>query len=318
MPPVTRLSILVLLLAMTTMESVSGHVGASAAVGGSTCDGVPATIVGTNEADVLRGTPGPDVIVALRGDDEVAALDGDDLVCGGPGIDLIELGRGEDTAWGGADRPSPGQEGDQIRPGPGDDVVHGGIAPDEAPGTERRADWVLYSSAERAVTVTLPGSGVAGTARGQGDDVLEGIFSVVGTKHDDTIVAGAESHVVSGQAGKDVLTVDSDEGAVRGGLGDDVIRGGEFVYGGYGDDRIIRARNDAFGGYGDDVFIGSHLRNEFYGYKGNDRVRGRGGRDYLMGHDGDDLLIGGKGRDQADGGRGRDTCVAEVREACEA
>ena len=282
-----------------------------------TCDGVPATIVGTDEADVLRGTPGDDVIVALNGADEITALGGDDLVCGGRGVDFIDLGFGDDTVWGGPDGFFRGLEGDQIIPGPGDDVVHGGPAPDEPVGNDRHEGRVLYTDAARAIDASLPGHGAEGTVVGQGHDVVEGIYSIVGTAYDDTIVAGAETDVVRGLEGDDTIVVDATEGEVYGGNGDDVLRRGWFVFGGRGDDRIVHAGNDAFGQDGDDLMVGTPDRNEFYAGAGNDRVRARGGRDYVLADRGDDVVLGGPGRDEVDGGRGDDRCRAEQVRACE-
>ncbi len=70
----------------------------------ASCAGRPATIVGTNDADVLIGTPGPDVIAARGGDDIVWGRGGDDVICGGDGSDWIVPGPGEsrvDPALGG-------------------------------------------------------------------------------------------------------------------------------------------------------------------------------------------------------------------------
>jgi hypothetical protein len=69
-----------------------------------TCAGRIATIVGTNDADELRGTSGDDVIAALRGDDSVQGRGGDDLVCGGKGRDDVAGGRGDDFLRGGSGR----------------------------------------------------------------------------------------------------------------------------------------------------------------------------------------------------------------------
>jgi hypothetical protein len=44
-----------------------------------TCQGVPATKVGTANGETITGTPGRDVIAALGGDDTIDALGGDDL-----------------------------------------------------------------------------------------------------------------------------------------------------------------------------------------------------------------------------------------------
>ena len=47
-----------------------------------TCEGAEATIVGTEENDVLVGTMDVDVIVGLGGEDEISGKGGDDLICG--------------------------------------------------------------------------------------------------------------------------------------------------------------------------------------------------------------------------------------------
>ncbi len=93
----------------------------------ATCEGQPATIVGTEGADDLVGTSGPDVIVGLGGDDRIDALAGEDVVCGGAGDDTILGGRRVDRLVGGAgdDWIEP-EEGDDVvvwRPGHGTDVV---------------------------------------------------------------------------------------------------------------------------------------------------------------------------------------------------
>ncbi len=83
------------------------------------CAGQPATIVGTDKDDKIRGTAGPDVIVPRGGDDVVRALGGKDLVCGNGGGDLLLGGRGDDKLL--------GQRGDDVlRGGPGKDVLRGG------------------------------------------------------------------------------------------------------------------------------------------------------------------------------------------------
>src|SRR3972149_9970102 len=80
----------------------------SAAPGGGaqpvTCGGLvelPATIVGTEDDDVITRTAGDDVISGLGGDDVIYALDGNDVVCGGPGDDVIYGGPGADDPAGG-------------------------------------------------------------------------------------------------------------------------------------------------------------------------------------------------------------------------
>lgn len=85
------------------------------------CLSSPATIVGTQQGDVLLGTPGPDVIVARGGDDLLLGRGGDDLLCGGAGEDTARGGPGSDRLAGGAG-------GDDLTGGPGADTcLSGGV-----------------------------------------------------------------------------------------------------------------------------------------------------------------------------------------------
>jgi Ca2+-binding RTX toxin-like protein len=61
------------------------------------CEGLPATLTGTDGNDNLLGTAGDDVIVALGGNDLVDGAGGDDIVCGGDGADVVNGTRG--VAW---------------------------------------------------------------------------------------------------------------------------------------------------------------------------------------------------------------------------
>jgi len=69
------------------------------------CNGKPATVVGTLGNDVLIGTPANDVIVALGGNDSIAGHGGNDTICGGNGNDTLYGGNGDDwlSGDGGAD-----------------------------------------------------------------------------------------------------------------------------------------------------------------------------------------------------------------------
>lgn len=91
------------------------------------CNGVRATIVGTNGNDVLTGTNGVDVIFAGRGNDRIRALEGDDIICAGFGDDNIDAGPGNDTVYAG-----PGA--DAVFGRTGDDAVNGGHGHDNIEG----------------------------------------------------------------------------------------------------------------------------------------------------------------------------------------
>ena len=78
------------------------------------CNGLPATIVGTDGNDYLVGTPGIDVIHGVAGNDTIFGLGGNDIICGGLGRDKLYGGSGDDKLYGDA----------------GNDVLKGGAGKD--------------------------------------------------------------------------------------------------------------------------------------------------------------------------------------------
>ena len=100
-----------------------------------TCNGLAATIVGTEGRDPaegtkpyqpLTGTSGRDVIVALGGDDGVYGGAGNDVICGGPGKDLLDGGAGKDTLLGQAGSDLLNGDGGNRADAPGKDRCEGG------------------------------------------------------------------------------------------------------------------------------------------------------------------------------------------------
>jgi Ca2+-binding RTX toxin-like protein len=89
------------------------------------CNGLTATIVGTEGRDRLIGTPGPDVIVGQDGDDTVIGNRGNDVICGGDGWDSLTGGQGKDTLLGqaGRDNLSGGNGKDRCAGGKGNDLT---------------------------------------------------------------------------------------------------------------------------------------------------------------------------------------------------
>lgn len=85
-----------------------------------TCNGLTATIVGTEGDDILAGTDGNDVVMGLGGRDIIVLAGGDDTVCAGKGADYVTGGSGNDTIFG----------------GPGDDILLGGDGDDQVRGEE--------------------------------------------------------------------------------------------------------------------------------------------------------------------------------------
>jgi Ca2+-binding RTX toxin-like protein len=96
-----------------------------------TCDGLPATKVGTAAAETLNGTAGVDVIHGLGGNDGVQGLGGNDTLCGGLGNDRLAGAGGNDRMF--------GQGGaDNLDGGAGTDSCDGGSGTDTASTCETR------------------------------------------------------------------------------------------------------------------------------------------------------------------------------------
>jgi Ca2+-binding RTX toxin-like protein len=285
-----------------------------------TCQGVPATIVGTPEGRVV-GTAGDDVIVS-GGAWSVKAGDGDDLVCippmegellgnvvdvdAGAGDDTVvsegdrnnsdvTLGPGVDTFRGGGweDRIEAGFE-DTVVADRGDDFVNYSIEPGESlPDTvgttvsTRRSGWIKVTAPGRRIAI----DGKAGEIRVDGQVV--NTFGI-----SPRMLFGVAQRVeLVGSSGVDRLAVGPC------GLG--------VVTGRGGDDDILHIRDDALRKEKCDP------RMRVDGGGGKDTIRGTVNADVLRGGGGNDWIKGRKGKDLAVGGSGRDTCFAERTRSCE-
>jgi hypothetical protein len=110
--------------------------GFSAPLLAETCNGLTATIIGTDGDDVIVGTNKMDVIVGLGGDDLINGKGGEDVICAGDGDDIVNGGNGGDTIFGGADDDQlNGEKGDDnINAGIGHDAIYGGKGTDVCDG----------------------------------------------------------------------------------------------------------------------------------------------------------------------------------------
>ena len=88
--------------------------------------------MGTNRADVLKGTAKRDVIVAKGGADIIVGLGGNDIICAGPGNDRVAGQAGHDRIAGqaGADRLFGGGGVDRLMGNAGTDFLAGQAGPD--------------------------------------------------------------------------------------------------------------------------------------------------------------------------------------------
>lgn len=104
------------------------------------CGGRMATLVGTEDDDVINGSSGRDVIAGLDGDDVIRGLGANDVLCGGRGSDRLAGGRGDDRLGGGTgdDRLRGGIGRDRLNGGSGQDLCLGGPSRDSTSRCETR------------------------------------------------------------------------------------------------------------------------------------------------------------------------------------
>lgn len=119
-----RFGVAATLLVASTLVAAPDTVGAQDTV---TCNGVPATIVGTEGNDVLLGTEGNDVIVGLGGNDTIRGFGGADIICGDNGRDKLFGGRGTDIIFG-------GKKNDVVKGDGGPDLLYGNQGHDRVIG----------------------------------------------------------------------------------------------------------------------------------------------------------------------------------------
>ena len=150
--------------------AMAGGAGVSAAQPSLTCNGLPATIVGTNGDDTLNGTPGSDVIVGLGGNDTIDGFGGADSICGGNGDDSINGDNFEDGFAGGADTIFGDNGNDFIAGLGGNDTIHGGNGGDIVIGGPGR-DAVHGDRGNDFVFGNFGNDTLTGD---QGDDFLNG------------------------------------------------------------------------------------------------------------------------------------------------
>ena len=264
-------------------------VAAPASAVGETCDGRPATQVGTAGNDVLIGTSGDDVMVGLDGDDLIHGLLGNDTLCGDAGSDTVVGREGNDRLFGGLDGAVGG---DVLWPGSGDDYIDAGWDPvrmeyDGIPvdtlaysdlalpaGTGVRVDLTAGTTVKPAGTDQIVVSGVLAVLATPGPDVL------IGSPNPDVLVGRGGVDLIQGGAGPDNLIAATSSGSsivippgdgadvVDGGPGDDHMDtglGGGTARGGEGNDSITVRRASAMisvsGGAGEDFIDARAVSN---------------------------------------------------------
>ena len=190
----------------------------------SSCNGVPATIIGMAPGPIT-GTNGNDVIVGTTGADQIVGLGGDDIICAGAGNDQVIAGDGNDTlVW------NPGDGNDVVEGQAGSDTlqVNGSNASetidisangarvrffrDVAAATmdvddTERVDYHAFGGADTITVGNLAGTSVATVT-----------LNLAGSLNDTTGDGQADTVIVNGTANPDTVTIAGDAGslAVRG------------------------------------------------------------------------------------------------------
>jgi Ca2+-binding RTX toxin-like protein len=171
----------------------------------------------------IEGTNGDDFIIGSSGNDTIRAKYGKDTVCAGAGEDIVYGGGLDDYLYGegGNDELFGELQDDKLHGGSGRDLLVGGHGVDEMFGEEGN-DWLRggtnkdvydggmnendndvasfvtatpsgsHAGGVNGVVVNLSGETQAGVlaheARGEGNDEVKGIESVVGSPFNDVIV----------------------------------------------------------------------------------------------------------------------------------
>ena len=222
-----------------------------------------------------------------------------DALFGGLGVDVLRAGAGFDG-------PLIG-DGD-------DDVIDGG----------RDGGTVSFLFASEGVIVDLS----LGTATGEGQDVVSGVTSVIGSRFDDLIIGTDGNNRLEGEDGDDAVQSFSGDDLLVGGPGNDRLEGGDgsrdearfrtarlsvdvdLTAGtavGQGADTLVGVEDVSGSAFGDFLY-GDAAANALTGWDGDDVISGLAGDDYLQGEQGGNTL---------DGGDGDDTCADGKVVACE-
>ena len=212
------------------------------------------TIIGTENDNVLRGTPAPDLINALAGNDWIVPGTGYDTVDGGAGIDMVSYSEcttslriiqgdvgmrafvgGDTDVLTNVERVTGTSQNDaffftdgQARGLGGQDMFH---AAGDGTGTYDGGagrDTLSYVQADAGVEASFfRGKGWGGDAAG---DRYSGIEDLIGTNHADQLWGDTANNRIEGRHGDDTIT---------GAGGDD------YILAGVGTDKILYSGNRA-------------------------------------------------------------------------
>lgn len=172
---------------------------------------------GSNNGERFITRGANDTLNGRGGDDELFAGDGDDIVQGGGGNDLLHGGAGNDQLIGG------------LLPNEIDTASYANARYNGEEGELEAGDF-------GSVTVDLATGRASGA---QGNDTLENIDNVIGSKSGDMLMGNAGDNALSGGEGDDTLEGREGNDVLLMGAGADVARGDA------GNDTIIAGTGNA-------------------------------------------------------------------------
>ncbi len=284
-------------------------------------------IDGGDGEDLLDGGIGDDTLRGGVGNDTLIAGIGADTMVGGAGEDLVDYSASDtgvvvDLLTGAAsggfaagdmlssienimgtafdDVLTGNGEANLLVGGAGKDILMGGAGADVLMGGDG-LDLADYSTSNAGVYIDLnTGEARGGDAEG---DVLSGIENLRGSIFDDVLIGSAETTLLDGNGGNDIL----DYSKSNAGIVVNLLT--NYAAGGYAEGDLISNFEDLIGSAANDILNGTVARNVIDAGEGDDRVEAGDGNDMLMGQGGKDALHGEKGSDHLDGGAGDDGLV---------
>jgi Ca2+-binding RTX toxin-like protein len=203
-------------------------------------------VIGTEFTDFIYGDYDNNTLI---GGDGLYGLGGDDVFDGGLGNDQVDGGEGSDELLGGyGDDQLNGRYGDDLLDGgfgndtrdggSGADLLSGGLGDDSINGGDfSNYNTIAFEASATPVTVDLD----AGTASGEGNDIIQNVGNAIGSDFNDIIVGTDGVNVLIGGAGDDLISGLDGDDTLSGGAGNDTLTGGDGVdtiSGGLGDDFI--------------------------------------------------------------------------------
>lgn len=276
-------------------------------------------IIGTENNEIINGTPFMDSLVGLQGND---------ILRGGYGKDtyIFNKGDGQDTVFDGNILEESSVL--HFQGGKAKNVKFERVSNDLVISAfDNETDQVMidayFNALDEAQSLELvfDDKAISELAPYFIDNKsitnISGSFYIYGTAVNDTLHSDNEDARIFAKAGNDILVSGNGHDELYAGSGDDMVTAGagdDFVYGEAGSDHVYAGigNDNVYLDEGDDIAYGNEDNDEIYGQTGKDSLYGGAGEDMLDGGIGDDELYGGTSHDNLFGAEGNDILNGEA------